>query len=366
MRSKIRICLGAVALLPASLVLSGCSGPGPVGDPSPTSSVRESLRRDNEADNRKICPARLTGPINTPADDSVHAYSQYSDEWWYYSSHLQSDDGDREFGFAQIVYTSLDPQSGSPIQYVDATVTDIAARQYHFGGRQYAFSPATVVPNAFDFAIGTERVRGGNGRDIVHSEVVDGGSTYVVDLKLESEKTPVLHLADGYVNYYSRERMKATGTISVDGKVYAVHGDTWFDHQFGPQLIELSTVRSWTWIAAQLTGGRELLALVVNKQDGTQQYIGSYTDEDCNTTQLGEADFTVTATGSWAASEGCVYPLGWDVRVPARGVTVHVDPVIEAQDIWVPGMDRYYEGDSTVTGSHRGKAYVELFGFCAP
>jgi hypothetical protein len=28
--------------------------------------------------------------------------------------------------------------------------------------------------------------------------------------------------------------------------------------------------------------------------------------------------------------------------------------------------DRYYEGDSTVAGSDRGKSYVELFGFCAP
>ncbi len=202
--------------------------------------------------------------------------------------------------------------------------------------------------------------------DIVHSEVVDGASKYVVDLVLESEKTPVLHLADGYVNYYSRERMKANGTVSVNGKTHRVHGHTWFDHQFGPQLVELSTVQTWTWIATQLNGDRELLALVVNKQDGTQEYIGSYTDEDCKTTQLGENDFTVTATGSWTASASCTYPLGWDVQVPSKGITIHVDPVVKNQDIWVPGVDHYYEGDSKVTGSDPGKAYVELFGYCAP
>ena len=54
------------------------------------------------------------------------------------------------------------------------------------------------------------------------------------------------------------------------------------------------------------------------------------------------------------------------MSVPSKGITVHVKPVVTNQDIWVPGADRYYEGDSKVTGSHRGKAFVELFGFCAP
>jgi hypothetical protein len=29
-------------------------------------------------------------------------------------------------------------------------------------------------------------------------------------------------------------------------------------------------------------------------------------------------------------------------------------------------MDHYYEGDSVVTGTDPGRAYVELYGFCAP
>jgi predicted secreted hydrolase len=313
-----------------------------------------------------ICPSGLSGPINLPADDSVHPYSQYSDEWWYYSSHLTIDDG-RELGFVQIVYTSLDPSSGAPIQYVDATISDTKTGEYHFGGRQFAYSAATYVPDGFEFAIGTERVRGGNGHDVVHSEVADGSpSTYVVDLSLVSEKTPVLHLADGYINYYSRERMLAEGTVVIDGEVHRAFGTTWFDHQFGPQLVELSTVQNWTWIAAQLGGSRELLALVVDKQDGTQELIGSYTDADCTTTQLGAGDFTQTALGSWTESSTCTYPFGWRVTVPSKGIDVQVWPTIQNQDIWIPGMDRYYEGDSVVIGTDPGRAYVELYGFCAP
>ncbi len=358
------LCGSVLLSLALPVVLLACAAGGVDDGTSQAAPLPGNLTLQRAASGARKCPTSLSGPINLPADDSVHPYSPYSDEWFYYSTHLETDDG-LKFGFAQIVYTLLGPDS-TPLEYVDATITDHAEGKYHFGGRQYAFGPATVLPGAFDFAIGSERVKGGNGHDVVHSEVVDGASRYVVDLTLESEKTPVLHLADGFVNYVSRERMSATGTISVNGVVHHVHGHTWFDHQFGPQLIELSTVQNWTWIAAQLENGSELLALVINKQDGTQQYIGSYTDEDCKTTQLGAKDFTVAATGSWSASPGCTYPMGWNVRVPSKGIAVHVSPVIRNQDILVPGQDRYYEGDSTVVGSVRGDAYVELFGFCAP
>jgi predicted secreted hydrolase len=311
------------------------------------------------------CQDTLAGPINLPADDAIHPYSAYSDEWYYYSTHLVTDDG-REFGFAQIVYTLLSPDSGTPIQFVDSTITDVAGGKYHFGGRQYSFDAPSVIPNAFDFQIGTERVRGGGGHDVVHSVVSDGAATYVVDLELESLKAPILHIADGYVNYYSRERMRARGTISVNGNIQRVHGTTWFDHQFGPQLIELSTVKNWTWIGAQLTQGRELFALVVNRQDGTEAVFGSYTDEHCHTTQLGPGDFTLTALGSFAPSASCSYPFGWNVKVPSKNLDLEVEPMVQNQDILVPGQDHYYEGDSRVTGTSRGRAYVELYGFCAP
>jgi len=311
------------------------------------------------------CSKTLTGPINVPADDAVHAYSQYTDEWYYYSTHLETEDG-RKFGFAQIFYTSLDPSSGNPIQYVDSTLSNHQTKKYSFGGRQYNPTPATVIANGFNFAVGTEKAVGGNGRDVVHSEIVDGSTTYVLDLTLTSTKTPVFHLADGSVNYYSRERMFAEGSLKINGKVEHVSGYTWFDHQFGPQLIDLSTVQNWTWIAVQFQHDEELLALIINKQDGSNLTIGSYTDPKCETTQLGAGDFTITALGTWSPSTSCTYPMNWRVKVPSKKIDLTVRPVFEAQDIWVPTQDHYYEGDATATGSAEGNAYVELYGFCAP
>jgi predicted secreted hydrolase len=248
------------------------------------------------------------------------------------------------------------------MQMIDSAVTDVRQGRYHFDGRQYSFDAPAVLPGAFDFAIGSERVKGGDGRDQVHSEV-DG---YAIDLDLVSTATPVLHLADGYVNYYSREMMRASGTIVAGGKVHHVHGTTWFDHQFGPQVVELATVQNWTWIAAQLEGDRQLLALIVNRQDGSQLAIGSYTRGACGTTQLGPDDFSISALDEWSPSDSCTYPFGWKVEVPGLGLSLEVTPFLKEQDILVPGVDHYYEADSSVSGSASGRAYVELFGFCAP
>ena len=350
---------------PATASTHGASSTSIARNGDDQASLPAGDRNGDERDDGAKCRRTLAGPINLPADDSVHPFSEFSDEWFYYSSHLFTDEG-REFGFAQIVYTLLNPQTGTPIQFVDSTVTDVRQGMYHFGGRQYAFSAPVVLPGAFEFEIGTERVAGGNGHDVVHSTVDDGAGPYVVDLELTSTKTPVFHIADGYVNYYSRELMRATGTISIDGKLHHVHGTTWFDHQFGPQIVELSTVQNWTWIAVQLARDRQLLALVVNRQDGTQLVYGSYTDEDCNTTQLGPGDFTLTALDSWSPSASCTYPYRWDIKVPSEELDLDVVPLVQNQDILVPGVDRYYEGTARVAGSASGRAYVELFGFCAP
>ncbi len=360
--------LATATVLTISACLSlGCSS-GRSRDSTQTRSAvqLESVDRASRGDaDHGSCPSGLSGPINLPADDAVHPYSEYSNEWWYYSSHLFTDEG-RELGFAQVVYTTVDPSSGLPVQFVDATISDVQEGRFHFGGRQYAFTGATVLPDAFEFAIGSERIKGGNGHDVVHSEVADGGPSYIVDLTLESEKTPVFHMADGYINYYSRERMKAKGTVSIDGRAHRVHGHTWFDHQFGPQNVELSTVRDWTWIAVQLVGRRELLALVVDRKDDTQLFVGSYTDSDCDTIQLGAGDFSVAALGSWSRDASCTYPFGWEVQVPSKHIDLRIQPSIQDQDIWVPGIDHYYEGTATVSGNAKGHAYVELFGFCAP
>lgn len=317
-----------------------------------------------------VCPQTVRGPINLPADDAAHPYTPASVEWWYWTSHLRTGDG-REFGFAHIVYTALfpvdpsNPSNNPPVQWVDTTITDVAARSYHFGGRQFASQPAKVVPDGFEFDFESSHVSGGGGKDEIQAVVDDGGASYSAQLKLESTKTPVVHMAGGNVNYYSRERMTTKGTLVVDGETLQVTGETWFDHQFGDQQIDLATVRYWTWIAVQLNDNRELYVLLLDKQDDSRLLSAALSSADCKTTEYSADEITVAPRSTWTPPESsCEYPMGWNIRIPAAGQDLRVDPFFESQDIFVSGQDHYWEGDAAVSGTSSGRAYAELYGYC--
>src|SRR5208283_3290079 len=102
MRKVVSALVGCTALFAGF----GCGGDAGSESPKTMSVASEELQARSA--HASTCTSGLTGAINLPADDSVHPYSEYSDEWWYYSSHLQTQDG-RQLGFVQIVYTSLDP-----------------------------------------------------------------------------------------------------------------------------------------------------------------------------------------------------------------------------------------------------------------
>ena len=57
------------------------------------------------------------------------------------------------------------------------------------------------------------------------------------------------YVCGGYTYYYSRPRMAATGTLTLDGKALEVSGTVWFDRQFG----DLNAVvhRGWQWFAIE-------------------------------------------------------------------------------------------------------------------
>ncbi len=66
-----------------------------------------------------------------------------------------------------------------------------------------------------------------------------------------------------------------------------------------------------------------------------------------------------------------MYPLGWVVRVPSQGIDLVVTPFYPQQEIIVPEVagalvvgDRYWEGAAAVSGSARGRAYIEMMGYC--
>ncbi|MBI5508120.1 MAG: carotenoid 1,2-hydratase [Deltaproteobacteria bacterium] len=296
--------------------------------------------------------------VSLPADDAPH----FSDiEWWYWTGHLQTETG-RQFGF-QLVYF-LAQYGGFWAHAVHQALTDVQAGAFHFADDAGANRPQTVS-TGYLLAMPLASAQGGDGFDVLHSSV-DG---LVLDLELGAVKAPVYQYGVGYVDYpfggntyyYSRERMDATGTLTIGQDKLKVTGDAWFDHQWG----QLSDARAmgWDWFALSLDDDREIMVFIIRS---TPVMVGgSYTDAGCQTQPIQEGDVSITATGAWVSPHtGRTYPSGWDIQV--LGMQFHVEPLLDDQELNVsvppPGV-AYWEGACAVTGDATGKAYVELTGY---
>lgn len=294
--------------------------------------------------------------VDLPADDAPH-FDQL--EWWYWTGHLRTEAG-RWFGFHLVFF--LSSVGGLWGQIGHAAITDIDNQSFHFLSLLKMGRPEET-PDAYALDVSTLAAAGGGGADVLHSEVGD----FVLDLDLGAIKPPVFHYGVGYTDYpfggntyyYSRERMQGRGLIRAGGEELPVTGTAWFDHQWGT-LSDVYDI-GWDWFALELDDMREIMVAMVRADP--PDFVGTYTDAHCNSTELDPAEVTVTPTGQWTSPHtGRTYPSGWDLRV--RDMRLHIKPLLADQELHgvLPGVD-YWEGACAVSGDATGRAYVELTGY---
>lgn len=337
------------AWLSCVLLVLGCGGDGG------KKKVTDDLSDDGPVD---ACATIPQGRVVLPQDDAAH---DEDTEWWYWTGHLEAADG-RRFGFEHVFFVQKTAYGLGMMAH--HAITDHAAGtfQYDVG---YTFGAPPSTANGFDLTVNAHTAVGGGGNDTLHGQVGD----YVLDLTVEATKAPVLQHGDGYTDYgvggftyyYSRPRMRATGTLQLGGESLAVSGTAWFDHQWGALGNAIET--GWDWFSIQLDDEREIMLFIVRPPEGNVLVGGTYVDSECAVTEIAPDAFEVTSHGEWTSPQsGCTYPVGWTVTV--QGLTLTVTPVLEAQEIETHFLD-YWEGAAEVTGDATGKAYVELTGYCA-
>ena len=305
------------------------------------------------------CETTPTGRVVLPTDDELH---HDETEWWYWTGHLQTAAGDW-FGFEQAIFLQQSPLGGGRVRMGHHAITDQSAGVF-VHDEQFANGEPPAVAGGFDLAVGPHTAVGGGGNDVLHGEVGD----YVLDVQLSALKPPVLQHHDGYTDYefggntyyYSRERMSATGSITIGGETQTVSGTAWFDHQWG--ALTTAVDAGWDWFALQLDDDREMMLFIVRVADSDVLVGGSFTDSSCATTDIGPGDYQVTSLGTWTSPLGCTYPMGWDISLN-DGLTLTVTPVMENQELDNAFID-YWEGMAEVSGDATGRAYVELTGYC--
>lgn len=380
-------------LTPLIVVLAACSGPILANAPAP----RPPMPPPPAA---TAAPPPDPQPVVLPRDDGPHTRLT---EWWYYTGHLRTPDG-RRFGFENVIFRA--ERGDFPVSWVShVAITDKTGRTFRYAqrsevGPQVDRSPRGPdgVPTAFDLSIAGYdpadpaalanapwTMRGSNGRDAIAyslspAEAAAAGSPggMALALMLTATKPAALHDGDGYVGfgpaggsyYYSRTRMDATGSLTLDGATYAVEGVAWFDHQWG-DFIAIGG-GGWDWFAIELDDGTDLMIDLIRAADGSYPYAyGTLIAADGSVRDLAADEMSIDATGSWTSpATGARYPSGWRVRVPGEALDLRLAPTIPDQELDTRATTGvlYWEGSQVVDGRRDGRriggeAYVELTGY---
>jgi predicted secreted hydrolase len=327
--------------------------------------------------------------LTFPADHAAHP--NYRTEWWYYTGHLQTSTGKR-YGY-QLTFFRRRVDSNGPtlnpskwfadsVYMAHMAITDETAKRFVYGEKLNRAALGLAGAAEKRYHVWNEDWLAERLGTVQH--LVGDIPGYKLNLIVTPLKPPVLHGAaqDGLSqkgagkghasHYYSLTRLKTEGVLHTSEGVFEVEGISWMDHEFGSSQLTESQV-GWDWFSVQLTNNYELMLYHMRHKDGSvdPHSSGTLVRPDGTSVHLRRDDVQVQAHAQWKSPQsGAIYPQRWTIRIPTLDLTLHLEPVLAAQELVTDNSTRvtYWEGSVTVRGSLQGQAtegvgYVELTGY---
>ena len=339
--------------------------------------------------------ARALEPMTLQFPRDHGAHPEYQIEWWYYTGNLHTDDGE-VFGYQLTFFRfALTPQmpdrmshfATNQVYMAHFAVTDAANNEYFCferrsrgaGGLAGAMGDPTYRVWLEDWSAaetepGVMRLHVASTSDLIEAEPQIG-----LSLNLRQMRPPILHGHRGLSQkgpelgnatyYYSLVGLETAGEITVNGKIAAVRGISWMDHEFGTSFLPEGFV-GWDWFSLQLDNDITLMLYCLRRSDQScdpQTLEGTLIYPDGGQLRIGTEDFTLTPTRQWTSPEsGATYPSGWDITFPELKIALQVEPLIPNQEFrasftyWEGAVQVHGQIDSTAVDGH---GYVELTGY---
>jgi len=340
------------------------------------------------AKNVEYAMPRLDEPLVLPGDHASHP--DFKTEWWYFTGHLESDDGKR-FGFELVFFrrrTEQDTLWGYPIRRLanpmymsNFAVTDIENDEFTYDmrvGREDDFTGYASTDYLF---VKVDRWRVEEAWPDIHifaeTNKKDG---YTLDLVLTPKKPAVVHgeggvsrkCKEGNSSYYiSFTRMEARGILERGCEAFRVSGVAWHDHEIMSTGLG-ECLKGWKWFSIMLDDDTEIMLFHTLRKDGSVDPFSSGTIvfPDGKYEHFYVDSFDVEDLDFWYSKrDKANYPVKWRVRVPKYGVDLTITAVKNDQELYFKGFPvAYWEGACTVGGTHAGEpvsghAYVEMTGY---
>jgi len=317
-----------------------------------------------------------TQPVRLPQDLAAHDWAQM--EWWYYTGHLETAEGQR-FGFELTFFrrrTDLDRVHGIPLRRVARTgyvanfaVTDEGSGRYlHQARLAVDGRKAHASAQCYDVAVDTWSASGDETGHHLFAQTREAALR--LELKPLTPAVPhgeggIVPKGAGLANYYfSYPRMQVQGTLVYQGRETSVTGLAWFDHEYG--YLGETTFHGWDWWSLQLDDRTEYMIYAIRDKEGRVApesracRIDPAGREEC----VPWSEAKVEVLGHWLSPDTkALYPSAWHIVISRFGLDVIVVPRVADQEFRM-GDFAYWEGSCAVRGAPaNGLAYVELVGY---
>jgi predicted secreted hydrolase len=320
-----------------------------------------------------------------------HPHAGFKTEWWYFTGNVRDASG-RRFGYQVTFFRQGIRPPGArgdtasalivhELPFAHFAVSDVASGRFHFGQRinrgafgQAGFGDGERVAWVEDWTLRLDS------HERFHVEAKDG--SHALALTLSSVKPWAIHGENGVSqkaagegrasHYYSGTRLATQGTLTVDGKQFAVSGESWFDHEWATNQLTPEQA-GWDWFSIQLHDGTELMLYQLRLRAGGSdpQSSGTFVGRDGRTRHLRRDDYTLTPVEFWKSpANGARYPVAWEIAVPRLDLQLRVSTPLPAQELALEAI-AYWEGAIDVEGTRagqpvRGQGYMELTGYAGP
>ena len=314
-----------------------------------------------------------------PRDHGSHPL--FRTEWWYVTGWLDTAAGE-SLGFQVTFFRTRpdvpqdNPSAFAPRQLIiaHAAISDPALGRLRHDQRiaRASHGLADAAEEDTQVWIGDWRLERRGQRYVT---AVSGGD-FAFDLEMELTQTPVLNGIGGYSQkgrepgsaslYYSVPHLVVRGTVAREGKVQAVSGSAWLDHEWSTALLD-DAAAGWDWVGLNLDDGGSLMAFRMRDLDGRMLWAAATYRGPGGATrhfEPGEVEFIPGRT--WTSLRtGTRYPV--EFRLRAGPLRLEIEPLFDDQesDSRQTTGAVYWEGAVRAFSDGRpvGRGYLELTGY---
>lgn len=325
-------------------------------------------------------------PLSFPEDFGAH--EEYQTEWWYYTGNLETTQG-RHFGFeltifrvalvAPTVPLPTDSQwYGQSIYFAHFALSDVSGKRFYAFDKYSRPGPGLAGAESEPYHVWIEDWQvTEQAPKVYHLQAAQ--AQIALDLTISDELGVILHGENGYSRkgknssnasyYFSQPRLRADGTVQVDGALYDVSGLAWHDHEFSSSVLDEDQI-GWDWFSLQFEDGAAVMLFQLRERDGqtSASSSGTFINRDGSSQSIVKNDFEITVREEWRSPHTqAVYPAAWEVRLAEPSCLLTIQPWLDDQEINLANVT-YWEGAVRFEGSCEGtpvsgNGYVELTGY---